>query len=116
MSLPQLEQTLGFGKGALYKWEKSSPSTDKLRQAADYFGVSLDYLMGLTDEPLPLSELIRQAQAESGGVVMGYGGVRTVLPPRTGYALVDYENKKERSLTAAQYKQVCAFLDALAHK
>lgn len=115
ISVPQLEQTLGFGRGALYKWEKSSPSTDKLRRVADYFGVSLDYLMGLTDEPLPLAELVRRSRAgaEAGGVAVGFGGPRTVVPPRSGYALVNYAENQTRELTQAQYKQVTAFLNAL---
>lgn len=115
LSVPQLEQALGFGRGALYKWEKSSPSTDKLRRVADYFGVSLDYLMCLTDEPLPLRELVRRsrASAEADGVAVGCGGPRTVIPPRSGYALVDYAENKTRNLTQTQYKQVTAFLNAL---
>lgn len=45
----KLELELGFGKGTLYKWDKSSPSTDKLSKVADYFGVSIDYLLGKTE-------------------------------------------------------------------
>lgn len=45
----KLEVELGFGKGTLYKWDKSSPNTDKLSKVADYFKVSLDYLLGRGD-------------------------------------------------------------------
>lgn len=45
----KLEIELGFGKGTLYKWDKSSPNTDKLSKVADYFGVSVDYLLGKID-------------------------------------------------------------------
>jgi len=48
-SVPKLEQSLGFGKGAIYKWEKSSPTADKLQKVANYFRVSLDYLLGRGD-------------------------------------------------------------------
>ena len=45
----KLEIELGFGKGTLYKWDKSSPNTDKLSKVADFFGVSVDYLLGKTE-------------------------------------------------------------------
>lgn len=47
----RLEVELDFGKGTLYKWDKSSPSTDKANRVAEYFGVSVDYLLGKTNNP-----------------------------------------------------------------
>ena len=35
----------------------SKPSFDKVEKIADYFGVSVDYLLGRTDEPQPPAEL-----------------------------------------------------------
>lgn len=46
MSLPQLEITLGLGNGTISRWKNSSPNTDKLQKVADYFNVSMDYLLG----------------------------------------------------------------------
>lgn len=46
ISLPQLEQELGFGNGTIVKWDKSIPKADKLKKVADYFNVSMNYLMG----------------------------------------------------------------------
>ena len=46
MSLPQLEVELGLGNGTISRWKKSSPSSDKLQRVADYFNVSIDYLLG----------------------------------------------------------------------
>lgn len=46
MSLPQLEVELGLGNGTISKWRSSSPNTDKLQKIADYFNVSMDYLLG----------------------------------------------------------------------
>lgn len=45
ISIPNLESTLGFGSGTISKWEKSAPSADKLQKVADYFNVTLDFLM-----------------------------------------------------------------------
>lgn len=44
--IPVLENELGFGSSTISKWDKSAPSIDKLVKVADYFGVSLDYLVG----------------------------------------------------------------------
>ncbi|WP_281811619.1 helix-turn-helix domain-containing protein [Vallitalea longa] len=41
----RLEIELGFGKGTLYKWSKSVPKSDKLEKVANYFKVSIDYLL-----------------------------------------------------------------------
>lgn len=46
VSVAELERALGFGNGSISKWNKQSPSTEKLKQVADYFNVSLDYLVG----------------------------------------------------------------------
>lgn len=49
ISIPKLEKDLGFGKGSMYKWDKNSPSIDKVEKVADYFKVSLDYLLDRGD-------------------------------------------------------------------
>jgi transcriptional regulator with XRE-family HTH domain len=46
LSLPALEVKLNLGNGTISRWSKSSPNTDKLSRVADFFHVSLDYLMG----------------------------------------------------------------------
>lgn len=45
MGLPALEKELGFGNGTILKWDKSVPASDKLKLVADYFGVSMEYLL-----------------------------------------------------------------------
>lgn len=44
-----LERDLGFSQGAINKWKKSTPSARKIQQVADYFNVSMAYLMGFED-------------------------------------------------------------------
>lgn len=46
LSLPKLEEELGFGGGTISRWDKSAPSADKLAKVATRFGVSVDYLLG----------------------------------------------------------------------
>lgn len=52
ITIAKLETDLDFGTSSINKWEKiSSPSVNKLVKVADYFNVSLDYLMCRTDLP-----------------------------------------------------------------
>lgn len=50
-SLNAVEEDLGYGRNVLYRLKNTSPSTERLQELANYFGVSTDYLLGRTDEP-----------------------------------------------------------------
>lgn len=53
ISLPALESELGFGNSTIVKWDKSTPNAEKLNAVAQYFGVTMDYLLnGPADESL----------------------------------------------------------------
>lgn len=41
-----LEKKLHFGNATIRKWDKAMPSGDRLLKVAEYFGVSVDYLLG----------------------------------------------------------------------
>lgn len=45
VSMNKLESDCGFGRGYISKLEKSTPNSQKLQKIADYFNISLDYLM-----------------------------------------------------------------------
>lgn len=51
----ELANVLGVTDGAVTLWESNArmPSIPLLVQIADYFGVSVDYLLGRTDDPRP---------------------------------------------------------------
>ncbi len=51
ITLNRLEKELGFGKSSIARWDTNSPSIDKVQKVADYFNVSLDYLVGRDDVP-----------------------------------------------------------------
>lgn len=40
VSIAKLERDLEFSRGSIYKWDKNSPSVEKLKKVADYFNVS----------------------------------------------------------------------------
>lgn len=46
ISIAELERRVGISNGQIRKWEISTPGVDKLNMVADYFNVSIDYLLG----------------------------------------------------------------------
>lgn len=51
ISLRKLSVDLGFGESTIYKWKDQDPKGKDLAKVADRFGVTTDYLLGLTDTP-----------------------------------------------------------------
>ena len=45
ISQGNLEKELGFSNGSISKWKTSMPKPERLQKIADYFGVTVDYLM-----------------------------------------------------------------------
>ncbi|CVH52197.1 helix-turn-helix domain-containing protein [Enterococcus faecium] len=52
-SLNKVEEDLGYGKNVLYRLKNSNPSTERLQEIADYFDVSVDYLLGREERETP---------------------------------------------------------------
>ena len=44
-TLKGLETEFGFSNGAMYKWDTNVPGVDRVQKVADYFGVSIDFLV-----------------------------------------------------------------------
>ena len=45
-TLASLERKMDFGNGTIRRWGDTTPSGDKLAKVADFFHVSVDYLLG----------------------------------------------------------------------
>lgn len=45
ISQGNLEKELGFSNGSISKWKNSTPTPERLQKLAEYFGVSVDWLM-----------------------------------------------------------------------
>lgn len=50
ISVRQLEKQLGLSTGSVSKWEKSIPRADTLLKVANYFNVSIHYLLEIKEE------------------------------------------------------------------
>lgn len=65
ITIASLERMCGLGNGTVKKWSRTIPSGDRLARVADYFHVSVDYLLGRQTVPevpenMELLELARE--------------------------------------------------------
>lgn len=75
-TLKQVATELGFGENYFYTLKKQSPKGDTLKEIADYFHVSADYLLGRTENPyagqspeqrqLTVEEALKSAMGKDG--------------------------------------------------
>ena len=70
VSISRLEEELGFANASLKRWKTSNPGADKLTKVADYFNVSVDYLLGneelkKTNKPIDLKKVISEKKPTS---------------------------------------------------
>lgn len=50
LTLRQVEEKAGLGRNSLYRWKDYTPRVSGVTAVADVLGVSVDYLLGNTDE------------------------------------------------------------------
>lgn len=55
-SLSSVNEKAGLGTNVIYGWKTKKPDYENLRAVADVLGVSVDYLLGNTDEMHPNNE------------------------------------------------------------
>lgn len=49
-NIRKLEQSVGFGNGTIARWDKNSPSVDKVQKVADALGVSISVILDGEDQ------------------------------------------------------------------
>lgn len=70
ISINRLEKEAGVSRGSIAKWDVSTPSYDKAKKVADYFGVTTDYILtGNENKPTEIGELT-ETQREAMELVM----------------------------------------------
>ncbi|QDK71490.1 helix-turn-helix domain-containing protein [Lactococcus protaetiae] len=61
-TIKEIAFDIGLSENSLYRFDKSIPNGQTLQKLADYFGVTVDYLLGREEKPFPsetdLSEMI----------------------------------------------------------
>lgn len=69
----------GLGENVIYGWQKYTPSSDKLKAVADVLHVSVDYLLGNTDDPDPKDTKDKTPDLADDDVILSFEGKR--IPP-----------------------------------
>ena len=59
ISIAELEKRLGFSTSSVAKWDNHAPSSVKLQRVAEYFGVSVDYILGRSSIRDTADEIVR---------------------------------------------------------
>lgn len=71
ISIAELERSLDFANGSISKWDKQSPSSDRLLKVANYFGVTTDYLLGRESK----ADMVHNMTVDEAlGTVMSFNG------------------------------------------
>lgn len=73
-TIAKVEKAIGFNK-VIYNWDKYTPSIDKVVAVADYFGISIDELMGRSAPEISAAdrqilELFRQLNEDGQGAAV----------------------------------------------
>ena len=74
-TVQKLEAAVGISNGAISKWDNKRPSADKLKAVADFFDVSMEFLLtgkekqpvhvgGLSVETQEIAEIIESLPAD----------------------------------------------------
>ena len=83
------EKTLNLANGSVQRWKnnKANPSAEAIVKIAQYFGITTDYLLGLTDsENQPMIK---------GGIYDSVGSERELLPPQEQELLFAFRKLKK---------------------
>lgn len=69
IAMKDLALKLGFSENLFYTWKKTNPKAADLAKVADYFHVSVDYLLGREEltsikEPVDLADLVDDSKVD----------------------------------------------------
>lgn len=81
ISIRKLERELGFGNSTIAKWKTSEPAFASIRAVAEYFNVSIGYLIGQKNEKN--SNKSDKSIIEKIDLFSGVGGLKKGLSPNT---------------------------------
>lgn len=112
-NMASLERELNLSKGSISKWSKSSPNSDGLQKVADYFHVSVDYLLGREEKLLELTEKdekdIAKTMAKIKNQLINEKGLMfdgEILDEETSRLLIEEIERQERIVKAINKKYI----------
>ena len=89
----ELEKQIGVSRGILYTWKKSSPSVEKVKRVAEYFNISMDYLVNHQIEENNIVEINDEKDKE---IIMKLLSLKNSHNKIKIEGLMDYFSMKEQ--------------------
>lgn len=79
-NITKVERECGLANATIRRWENASPTAENLSKVADYFGVSVDFLLGrdfysLSEEAQKYAKQFDELPEEKKKLAMAYMGV-----------------------------------------
>ncbi|MEZ7741783.1 helix-turn-helix transcriptional regulator [Gemella sp. 20925_1_85] len=70
ITISELERRINLSNGQIGKWSRQTPGIDKVQKVADYFNVSVDYLLGREkpEEDLYEQQLVAMFRKQTDGM------------------------------------------------
>ncbi|KRK47579.1 helix-turn-helix domain-containing protein [Secundilactobacillus kimchicus] len=78
-NLTKVNDLAHLGKNTIYSWKNKEPSFNNLQAVAKVLNVSVDYLLGKTDDPSPKTEKPHVDLADDNDFIMTFEG--RPIPP-----------------------------------
>ena len=116
ISINQLEKELGFSTGTIGKWDVVYPNAGRLLLVADYFGVTVDYLLGReTGTKKELPDLTPKDERE---IANQLENMMNNLDDETAFAAVggSVEDENDRQLLRASLEIALRLSKQIAQK
>lgn len=99
-----------------FEHDKRIPATESLKDFADFFGVSIDYLLGRDDAPAPAAEPMGLTARDERDIERRLDAIMNDLAPGTGLAFYDGQKltDSERDLLRISLKNSMELVRSMA--
>ncbi|MBC2288563.1 helix-turn-helix domain-containing protein [Listeria farberi] len=107
ITIKNLSFKLGFGESTIYKWKNQSPKGSDLEKVADYFNVSVDYLLGRTDNKM---DWVKYDEENAEGIKKGVSGAKMFD------TIAAHAKNRDADLTEEDLQQINDFVNFIIDK
>lgn len=109
----QVARDVGIRQSTVSMWKKqgTTPKYETSKKLADYFGVSVDYLIGKTDDPYGLQRTMSATASFGGGASATIDPPTTISPRARISASLDRLNDKGQCVAADRVEELTKIPD-----
>ncbi len=104
LSFNDVEEGIGVGKNTLYGLKRNHPSMERVMQLADFFDVSVDFLLGRTDQENP-RETIRENLENENLKEMDYEKFFSMDIQKDGQKITDRDKRIIKAMIDSYLKE-----------